>query len=288
MRSKVTDDQVTQAILIKYYDPQASFAKIGSSIHVTKDALQKRTKRLSHPYDPQPLPPELEEEGDFVVLADIHANFVHWDVIRKAVELGSRFAIKRCIIAGDALNADALGRFPGLYYTAPVKHELECLKEVFDTLFSHFREISLCRGNHDFRVSKATFGQFDFSSFLEHIAPKKASRVTTTDYDRIWVKTSSGKWLIAHPDTYSRDPLKTARTLSSKYDCHVLTAHEHHGAVGISDNGRHIVGSLPCACTEPPYKAMNSNAMPNWVMGCGVLWKGLYMPYYHGHPVGVK
>jgi hypothetical protein len=281
-------------LLERYLNPAASAASIARRLNSRKDVVQKilrkaQAEEFSHPTDAEPPPPEIELEGDVVIIGDVHAHFTFWPVVDKAIELGKRFNIRRLILGGDVLNIDALSRYPAIYKVDKFQREKLNAQELYRRLRTQFRKIDWILGNHDERASKATSGNIDLDELADMIAgPKRGGALRVTPYDRCTLQTKNGKWLIVHQDVYSQRKLNVAQDLSAKYECHVVTHHQHHIGVGISANGRYIIADNGCACTPAYYKTMRTNKMPEWNPGCAVIKDGHYLPYAHLHPFGIK
>lgn len=272
-----TADSITEEA-IRLHAAGMSFAQIAGHLGVSKDSIQKRVqKAVRNLAAPASLPPELFINANSVlILNDLHANYVDWRVVESALEFARNSNIRHCAIVGDLLNGDSIGRHPSTFGRAEgLQKEFLQAREVLGFLAKQIRSIYWCRGNHDYRVSVSTNGEFDMLELSRILHPgDKGLNIHVTPYDRMWISAKTGLWMLVHPHQYSQNPLVIARRLSLMHQCHVLVAHQHHHALGASTDGKFVVADLPCACLEMPYKAMNTNSMPKWSSGYAALVNG--------------
>lgn len=226
--------------------------------------------------------PEIEIKGEeaesVAIIGDLHANYIDPRIVKSFVRYAEENKCKVVVIAGDFLNADAFSTHPPLGPQQTFADEVEQARKLLEIFGECFDKIYWIRGNHDHRVSVATFGQLNMTELADLVCgPSPVRRkITVTPYSRLWVRCSSGLWLIAHQREYSKIKLRVASALSAKYNCHVICAHQHHCAVGLSENAKFVVADLPCACRYAYYKSLDTSSRPDWCLGFGALIRGKY------------
>lgn len=235
-------------------------------------------------------PEELKiKVGSVLILGDVHANFVSPEVIKRARSFAFAHKIKTLVLAGDVVNADAFSSHPAKQRRESIGDEIEQCKALFNYFDDVFSAIYWITGNHDRRISTLTFGELNIYQLADMVCGAVRRKVKVTPYSRLWIESGGQLWLVAHQKNYSKVKLSVARALASKYECNVICAHQHLCAVGASDNGRHVVADLPCACVSPPYKYLETNTLPEWCLGFGFILNGKYGFWAEGLPIaGVK
>jgi hypothetical protein len=173
--------------------------------------------------------------------------------------------------------------------------EITAARQVLVYLMGHFETVYFCRGNHDTRLMNAVQGQVNMQMVCDLILREQdgaglRSRLVASQHDRLWLKAPDEMWLLCHQKEYAAQTLVVANRLSQKYNCSVVTAHQHHFGVGQSKYGGHVIADNPCMCDPEriAYKSYNTNSMPNWAFGFSVIKDGSYLPYADGLPVGFK
>jgi len=272
-----------------------SFSDIGRSIGVSKDKAQKiaRLARLPIlPKLPQPekFDPEMTIEGDTMIVSDLHCMAVIPRLVENVAKTARMLGIRQLCIVGDLFNFDAFSLYPALVAAPAMYKETKSARLILDYWFDTFEAIFMCRGNHDARALIATDGQVDMNVITELITDKaNRERFKATLRDRLWLKEYSGKWLLSHQHEYSPNPLFVANKLAMKYQCNVVTMHQHHFAVGQAKYGNYVIADNPCMCDSRKigYTALNTNSMPVWALGFSAMKEGYYLPFPDRLPVGI-
>lgn len=223
-----------------------------------------------------------------LILGDLHVNFLDEEVFVRAMRFARSNKIKTVILAGDVLNADAFSVFPKVQPSQDFGIEVRQAGLMFSILAKCFDRIYWICGNHDRRIAKMAMGELTLDHIADVVCGAARKKTTVTQYSRMWVESKTGMWLIAHQKNYSRVKLSVARALAAKYGCHVICAHQHHCAVGSSDNGKLVVADLPCVCSCPPYKALETSTAPEWCVGFGYIISGEYGFWAKGLPLGAR
>lgn len=236
------------------------------------------------------LNPKAEEEltirtDNIIIMGDIHANYLDEEVFAMVLRFARQNKIKTIVLAGDVINADAFGVFAKIQPPQNFNLEVRQANLMFAALAKCFDKIYWICGNHDRRIAKIAFGELTIDHIADIVCGTARKKTIVTQYSRMWVEAKTGVWLIAHQKNYSRVKLSVARALASKYGCHVICAHQHHCAVGVSDDGKHVVVDLPCSCHLPPYKLLETSTMPEWCRGFGYIIRGKYGSWVKGLPM---
>jgi hypothetical protein len=179
--------------------------------------------------------------GDFLVLNDVHIPATNWAFANKAVEIAKDYLPRprQCIIVGDLINGDALSRWDDLVLCTPLSDELEYARAWLRHMAQHFDTIHLLRGNHENRLLLSLRGQLHADQFRRMVADN--DRVQFSMYS--WCRVTSGgqMWYLAHQRNYSKNPLSVARRLAERHHTNIITAHQHHSAVGRDPSNQHTL-----------------------------------------------
>lgn len=270
-----------------------SFSEIGRILSITADKAQKLYKKVAvyeTPVRQIKIGAPLEVAGDIIVVADIHVNSTQYPLLEKVCKASRKFAIKRLAIAGDLFNFDVFSHWPQTGWESTFSMEIASARSILSFLMGSFNEVYYFRGNHDERFMRKLDGQANMETLADLIAPEgKRGQVITSDFNYMYVDTKRGRWMLAHQFQYSRNKMIIGKQLATKYQCHVVTHHQHHCSVGLSDCGRYTVADNGCLADPDatPYKALNANTMPNWGLGFGVISKGHWHPYVEGGNWGI-
>jgi len=271
-----------QKKIIALRDASLSFSEIGSTLGITKD--KARGIYISSGYSPsivKSLPPLLSIKGDAVIAGDIHVVSTEHKLIRALAQMGEKYQVPNIILAGDLFNMDLFSSWTPSGYEVSFEQEQKAATKIIQYLLGSFEKVYYMRGNHDERFMRRLNGQFSMEGLAKLITPAGIKdRVITTERNYMDVHTPTGKWRVVHQYQYSKDKLKVGRRLASKYQCHIICHHQHHCAVGMSDDNRFTVVDNGCLAlgSNVAYKELNINDMPEWNVGFGVLKDGRWIP----------
>lgn len=197
-----------------------------------------------------------------VIISDVHLPTTNWALCQRVIEIGKKHDIRKLLIVGDLVNFDEISTHVKVKRAVPIDIEIETMQAVLREFGETFTDgIVLCMGNHEDRLLRLlggliTYEQYigivigaygsiadatEVDSFTARIGEAKTSNVTFSPYHYMELWTKRKKWLLAHPRNYSRIPLRVANQLSLLHEMSVMTAHEHHLARGVSDNGKHEI-----------------------------------------------
>lgn len=221
-------------------------------------------------------------DGDWMIIGDVHAPTTDYDFAQLVGLVAQKLGITRLLIAGDILNNDIFSTHPKEDEPVPWQREKAAARQLIQEWLEVFDTVVWSAGNHERRLSKQTWGALGMEDMRQLIADND-SRVQTTRYGYVTIRTPMGDWRITHPKRYGTRPLAVANKIAMHYGVHVWSFHEHHFGVTWSDNGKHLLvngGGL----FEPEnldYVVLDDTAMPSMVKGFGALVGGyptLYGP----------
>lgn len=268
--------------IIALRDSGLSFSEIGKTLRITKDSARGYYIRSGYsPSQAKTLPKLLSIKGDAVIAGDIHVVTTQHSLIKSIAQMGEKYQIPNVIIAGDLFNMDLFSSWTPSGHEVSYSQEEEAARKIFRYLLGTFDNLYYMKGNHDDRFFRKLNGQSGMESLAKTITPGTSQdRVHTTDRNYMDVYTQTGKWRVVHQYQYSVDKLKVGRRLAAKYQCHIITHHQHHCAVGMSDDNKYTVVDNGCLAQSDKvaYKEMNINTMPEWNIGFGVLKDGRWIP----------
>jgi predicted phosphodiesterase len=282
-------DLKTEVVKLKKGNPSMSFSQIGSKLGITKDQARGLYVRA-----PNIKPPvmnntsEIKISGNVMVVGDVHVPYTDWKLVSLVSEIAENYNIKQLAIVGDMFSFSSLSKWPTVVREPTVSEELKAARAILEFWGAQFDQFYMCMGNHDLRLMGKVQGELGPDNLVDLFRPANMSpeRIRVTMLDRMWLK--SPKWLLAHQIMYSKAKLNVGQALSQKYECNVLTHHQHHQAVGISANGKYMIADNGCLCdaTKTPYKALVTNGFPEWCTGFSMFHNGVYVPYWHTKKFG--
>ena len=278
-----------EVVKLKKGNPSMSFSQIGTKLGITKDQARGLYVRA-----PNVRPPvmnnatEIKISGDVMVVGDVHVPYTDWRLVSLVQEVAENYNIKQIAIVGDMFSFSSLSKWPTVVREPTVAEELKAARAILEFWGTQFDQFYMCMGNHDLRLMGKVQGELGPDNLVDLFRPASVApeRIRVTMLDRMWLK--SPKWLLAHQIMYSKAKLNVGQTLSQKYECNVLTHHQHHQAVGISANGKYMIADNGCLCdaTKTPYKTLVTNGFPEWCTGFSMFHSGVYHPYWHTKKFG--
>jgi hypothetical protein len=217
-----------------------------------------------------------ELKGDWAITADWHvplydANLVN-EFLNEAVDY------KNLLIAGDFLNGDSLSQYYPKQKSAGIEKELEEAKNLMTVLCSNFNNIVFLRGNHDYRYTKAAEYRESFVDSMTEVfkdVPRNGCKLRFSNLDHCYITSNKERYFIAHPDSYSKNPLNNPLAIAEVKKCHVLTAHTHHCAMGWDPSGSFVVGELGGFFNIPQTEYLQgTTTYPSWCNGYWFITNG--------------
>lgn len=229
---------------------------------VNTDLVQRMKLELDRPI-------VLDPNADYAITADWHIPLYDPVYANAFIEEARDLGITQLIIAGDFFNFDALSVYEPKQVEAGVELELAEAQMVMRVLLETFEGIHFLWGNHDARLHKALGYTLQFREAMKlvfgDLGAEALQRITFSNLDHLWIGDS---WYICHPGNYTRTPLSTARTLATKYNASVITAHSHHCAVGYAIDGERVVAEIGGLFDRHKTAYLQrSTTFPTWAQG---------------------
>lgn len=223
-------------------------------------------------------------DGDWLIVGDVHAPTTDYDLAQLVGMVAERHGLTQLLIAGDLLNQDVFSVHPRSGEPVPWQHEKAAARSLLLEWLDLFERVVWSGGNHERRLSRATWGAFEMEDLRDMIIGYN-SNVEVTRYGYVVIETPTGPWRVTHPKNYSRIPLRTANTLAMKYGMHVLSFHEHHVGKSWSDNGRYVIanGGGLFDWTRLEYVMLDDSTGPVMNKGFSTLRDG-YLTIYSEEP----
>jgi predicted phosphodiesterase len=281
--------------------------KIAEKFGVNESTIRRglasmRVTRHLLPTDP-PVAERLNIEWDkpivvpkndrYAITADWHIPLYDAEYANKFLQDSRARGITKLIIAGDFFNFDALSMYEPKQELGGLEAEVAEAGMVMHTLLQSFDTVYFLWGNHDARLHKALGFAMKFQEAMKLVfGPldrEELDRIRFTNLDHMWVgdEDEEGRWYICHPGSYTRVPLSTARTLSTKYECNVITAHSHHCAVGYGINAKNVVAEIGGLFDrEKTGYLQRTTTYPTWAQGYAFLDEGRLYVQSPGWQVG--
>jgi len=218
----------------------------------------------------------LELKGDWAVTADWHVPLYDAVLVNQFLEDAKDH--KNLLIAGDFLNGDSLSQYYPKQKSAGIEKEISEAKSLMEVLCQNFSNIVYLWGNHDYRYTKAAEYRESFVESMTEVfkdVPRHGARLKFSNLDHCYLTSNRERYFIAHPATYSKNPLNNPLAIAEIKKCHTLTAHTHHCAMGWDPSGEYVVGELGgffnIAQTE---YLQGTTAYPNWCNGYWFIERG--------------
>lgn len=214
--------------------------------------------------------------GDWAVTADWHVPLYDADLVNLFLNDAKDYT--NLLIAGDFLNGDSLSQYMPKQKSAGLEKELREARALMEVLCDNFTNIVFLKGNHDYRYTKSAEYRESFVDSMRKVfgdINKGKCKLRFTNLDHCYLISNNEKYFIAHPTSYSKNPLSNPNSLAEIKKCHTLTAHTHHCAMGWDRSGEYVVGELGgffnIAQTE---YLQSTTTYPNWCNGYWFIKKG--------------
>jgi len=211
----------------------------------------------------------LELKGDWAVTADWHVPLYDAELINTFLDDAAGYG--NLLIAGDFLNGDSLSQYYPKQKSAGIEKEVAEARNLMEILCQNFKNIVFLKGNHDYRYTKTAEYRESFEESMTQVfdgVPRHGSRLKFSNLDHCYLTSNKQRYFIAHPTTYSKNPLNNPLAISDIKKCHVLTAHTHHCAMGWDPSGEYVIGELGGFFNiEQTEYLQGTTAYPNWCNG---------------------
>ena len=211
--------------------------------------------------------------GQYLVLADIHAGYPHMEFLKEAIKrvLDSVYELDGIIIAGDLFDFDGISRHPKTHNTLRLETELEIAAQIALGL-ADIAPLYVCSGNHDERHALKLDAHFSLQRLIASALNGRTAKhkIVATDYDYIDV---GDAFRVGHIDKYSTTPGKIAYDIAQQIKRNVLVGHDHLTGVHYKNGDQFIGASIGCIADHSKFWYANRrlNKMKPFQLGYAVL-----------------
>lgn len=225
--------------------PEKTFWKVYCSHAMTYDAFHGRIWRaknkipdasnlFTHDFG-QPL----ALSGDWMIVGDVQLPTTDYNFAMLPAAIAQKHLKKprQLLICGDLMNMDAFSAYENQIGLPGFRQEVEAARALLLTWYKVFDRIVWVSGNHEARISKRSHG----SILMQDLGMLVNARVETSEFDRVVIDTSSGKWTVPHGSDYSINQLTIADALVAKYRTHIILHHQHHCSIGFDRYKHNII-----------------------------------------------
>lgn len=221
-------------------------------------------------------------QGDCVLVGDVHAPTFDKKLAAQVKAVGEALSIDTLLIIGDLINADCFSTYEHPLYPLPFTAEISAAEKLIADWAGHYQRIVMVMGNHDKRLLKKLGGSFA-ADWLGRILDAGSGRFTVSAYSHVKITSGGEVYRATHQRNYSRIPGRVGNQLAQKFQCHMITFHEHHLAATMDDYCRYSVINCPGLMEENQLGyTMDDNTSPSMAKGFCVLVNGtahLITPY---------
>lgn len=217
--------------------------------------------------------------GDWAVTADWHVPLYDAKLVNKFLDDAAERGVSNLVIAGDFLNGDSLSQYYPKQKSAGIDKEIDEARSLMTTLAQNFKQIVFLKGNHDYRYVKSVEYRTDFVDAMHEVFDSVdfgSCKFRLTNLDHVFLNSNGQKYFIAHPTSYSKNPLTNPNNIATIRKCHTLTAHTHHCAMGWDSSGEYVVGELGgfFNISQTEY-LQDTTTYPNWCNGYWFIQRGI-------------
>jgi len=223
--------------------------------------------------------------GDWMLVGDIHAPTCRYDLAAMVAEIAKKHLKRprRLLIGGDLLNMDTFSTYDVIVEPPTWAQERDAARALLSDWFGVFDEIRAIPGNHERRLQRYTAGAFETADLMSLII-SNPDKLRMNHYGWCWIDTAAGRWRVTHPKSYSVNQLMVAEAIAHKYECHVISFHEHHLGIGW-DRYKHfciVNGGSLADFDRIPYLALDDKRTAAHAIGFVMLKNGV--PHIFGEP----
>jgi hypothetical protein len=215
-------------------------------------------------------------KGDWAVTADWHVPLYDAELVNLFLKDAKDYT--NLLIAGDFLNGDSLSQYMPKQKSAGLEKEISEARSLMEVLCANFTNIVFLKGNHDYRYTKSAEYREPFVESMRKVfdgIDKGKCKLRFSNLDHCYLISNNEKYFVAHPTSYSKNPLSNPNNIAEIKKCHTLTAHTHHCAMGWDRSGEYVIGELGgffnIAQTE---YLQSTTTYPNWCNGYWFIRKG--------------
>lgn len=178
--------------------------------------------------------------GDWVICGDVHLPTTNFEFAHALLDTAKYLNIRNLAIVGDLLNMDAFSKYDHIVPPPEFAAEVEPAVRLLAEYSAWFDQMIMTLGNHEHRLFKAVRGNFR-SDWFARILNATDGKLHITPYGHLELQSGDEKWRLTHPGNYSKNKAKVANLLAQKYQCNIVSFHEHHVAKTLDDYGRYTI-----------------------------------------------
>lgn len=273
----------TDKELLSKHQQGVSYQELARDYGLNVDSVRGRVWRASRGLDADPMlyshylgKPWSFDFDSFIVIGDVQLPTADAGFAALPLAIAEKYLKKprRCIIAGDLINADAFSEYDSDIPTPTFDHEIQSARAFVSDYLSIFDEIYWILGNHERRVGKRTKGAVAPAHLLAMLTAN--ARMQVSRWGHCVVKTPVGNWRVTHGSEYSVNALTVASELAHKYQQHIISHHEHHFGISYSRYKQYVIinnGGL-FNQDDMSYVVLDDNKRPRMANGFTLIRRG--------------
>lgn len=179
-------------------------------------------------------------EGDWVICGDVHLPTTDFELAETMLRVARELNLKRLLIAGDLINADAFSLYEHVVPAITFEDEVKIAVRVISAWCEWFDDMLLLMGNHELRVMRRSNGNLN-ATMLGHILSAGNGKLRVSPYSHAVITSAGQVWRVTHQRNYSRITGRLADQLAQKYQCNIISLHQHHVAVQRDTYNRYTI-----------------------------------------------
>ena len=166
---------------------------------------------------------------------DAHVPFQDHELVQWLCDVGKETGVKQLVLGGDTWDCDNYSRFIRMHnLDLTFQDEIEYVRDFLLQLQGTFKEIYVCRGNHEKRWIALNAGKMNIHNLFA-LTGVEGLRITGDDHIHVYM--GDQDWRLCHPRSYRQIPLSLARDLAAKHRCNVICYHQHIFSQGWDRSG---------------------------------------------------
>lgn len=179
-------------------------------------------------------------EGNCIVTGDFQLPTTDFELAERVLTVAQALNVKTLLVVGDWVNLDAFSRYDHIVPPIPLATEISVSVQLMSRYAAWFDVIWLALGNHEHRLLKLARGDLT-GSMLGRLLSTAQGKLRVTPYSHIVIHSGGQTWRATHQVNYSKIKGRVGDELAQKYQCNVITHHQHHAAKLMDRYGRYVV-----------------------------------------------
>ena len=226
---------------------------------------------------------EPQVSGDWMVVGDVHLPTTDYKLAGLMLDTARKIGIRKLAIVGDLLNVDAYSRYEAIIEPPPFQVEIKAAVRLVAGWAEWFDDILMVLGNHEERLLKYNSGRMN-ADWMGKIISSARGVLRVFPYSQIIIRSGGETWRATHQANYSKIPGRVGSLLAQKYQCNIITFHQHHITKQRDTFNRYTVidGGGLFDDNKMAYVKLKDNTSPVMARGFTVLMNGtahLITPY---------